>query len=76
MRDQANWNSQPIQTGTFAELIDLLDVRYPGTVRRTVEVCPAAVIKTIDNERDAQETITRLRLAQTREEARIHGSDL
>jgi hypothetical protein len=39
---------------TQERLIDLLQARYPG------EGCPGAVVKTIDNEVDALETIRRL----------------
>ena len=61
MRDAADWNTKPITADTYAELIARLEERYPGKVRRTVEVCPVAVINTIDNEDDALETIVRLK---------------
>ena len=62
-RETADWNSKPIQAATFTKLVALLEARYPGKVRRTLEVCPVAVIKTIDNEADARATIARLELA-------------
>jgi len=40
-------------------LIAALEARYPGRVRRSVDVMPVAVNKTIDNEADALETIRR-----------------
>ena len=45
---------------TAKRLYDALERRYPGKVWRVVEVCPVAVVKTIDNEADAQETLRRL----------------
>ena len=57
MRNQADWTSTPIQPETFARLVTVLETSYPGKVRRVVEVCPVAIVKTIDNERDALTTI-------------------
>ena len=59
------WGYDPfIKKETMEELVKLLELRYPGKWRYAieVEVCPIAVIKTIDNEVDAQDTIDRLKL--------------
>jgi len=47
-------------------LYHALDKRYPGKVWRTIEVCPVGVVKTIDNEADALETIRRLAEADSK----------
>lgn len=53
--------SRPMEEATFLALYDMLEARYPGRVRRVLEVCPVAVIKMIDNERDAQQTLANLK---------------
>jgi len=50
---------------TAERLFTLLEARYPGKVWRVVEVCPVAVVKTIDNEFDAQLTIRNLEKLET-----------
>ena len=69
MREHANFNdpASAIQAETWDRLLYLLEERYPGKVRRVVEVCPASVVKHIDNQADANETIRRLEDAQTRD---------
>lgn len=52
--------SAPIAPETFDRLLIALESVYPGKWRRAVNVCPVAVNKTIDNERDALETIRRI----------------
>lgn len=52
--------SRPITPRTFERLLVALEKVYPGKVRRAVDVMPAAVNKTIDNEEDALETIARV----------------
>lgn len=52
--------SKPITPETYERLLAALDVVYPGKWRRSVDVCPVAVNKTIDNEADALETILRI----------------
>lgn len=56
------WGKKPnITFATLMSLIDVLNARYWGKWRYVVEVCPGAVVKAIDNEADAQETIRRIR---------------
>lgn len=55
--------SKPISEDLAQRLYCALEKRYPGKVWRTIEVCPIAVVKTIDNEADALETIRRLEQA-------------
>lgn len=58
-------NGGAIQMTTLAELLDLLRTKKPDYhVHVEVAILPSggAILKTIDNERDAQETIRRLRL--------------
>jgi hypothetical protein len=52
--------SQPITAETAQRLYDALESAYPGKVWRVVECCPVAVVKTIDNEADAMETLRRI----------------
>lgn len=54
-----------IKPETAEKLYALLEKRWPGKVWRVIEVCPVAVVKTIDNERDALETIRRLEEAES-----------
>lgn len=49
------------------QLYALLEERYPGRVRRSIECMPSALNKTIDNYDDAEETIRRLLAAKARE---------
>lgn len=58
--------SRPMSARTANRLFDALERRYPGKVWRVVEVCPVAVVKTVDNEADAQETLRRLANAEGR----------
>lgn len=60
LRDGPDLNSTPIGAETFDRLVAALERVYPGKVRRAVEVCPVAIVKTIDNESDALETIRRI----------------
>lgn len=60
MRTTKALNSAPMTEETFDRLYSLLERMYPGKVWRVVEVCPVAVVKTIDNEDDARRTIYRL----------------
>lgn len=48
---------QSMKAETFDRLYAELERQWPGRVRRVIEVCPVAVVKTIDNERDAQQTL-------------------
>lgn len=52
-----------IQMDTLAELLDLLRTKTDYAFHVAVEVVPtgSALMKTIDNERDAKETIRRLK---------------
>lgn len=52
--------SPPITADTYERLVSALESVYPGRVRRTIEVTPVAITKTIDNETDALETIRRI----------------
>lgn len=56
-------NGGAIQLETLTELLDLLHTKTDYHVHVEVAVLPSggAILKTIDNERDAQETIRRLR---------------
>ena len=54
---------------TFVHLYALLEARYPGRVRRVLEVTPVAVQKTIDNEADAQQTIDNILRAREKSNA-------
>lgn len=56
-------NGGAIQMETLTELLDLLRTKTDYHVHVEVAVLPSggALLKTIDNERDAQETIRRLR---------------
>lgn len=70
MRTTKALNSRPMTRETQERLIALLEARYPGKVWRVVETCPVAVVKTIDNERDAIATIRNLEMAATTAEGR------
>jgi hypothetical protein len=52
-----------IQLDTLTELLDLLRTKTDYEFHVAVEILPtgSAILKTIDNERDAKETIRRLR---------------
>lgn len=52
--------SKPITPETYERLLVALERVYPGKWRRSVDVMPVAVCKTIDNEADALETIRRV----------------
>jgi hypothetical protein len=52
-----------IQLDTLKELLELLAAKTDYPFHVAVEVTTNAILKTIDNERDAQETIRRLRAA-------------
>jgi hypothetical protein len=60
IRSHPNYKTAPISEETFVELLAALDQVYPGKWRRAVDICPAFVSKTIDNEADALETIQRI----------------
>lgn len=53
-------SAKPISEDLAQRLYHALEQRYPGKVWRAIEVCPVAVVKTIDNEADALETLRRL----------------
>jgi hypothetical protein len=56
------WGKKPnITFATLMTLSDVLNEKYWGKWRYAVEVCPNAVVKTVDNEADAIETIRRIR---------------
>ncbi len=63
-RMRKSLDTQPIQPDTYLRLMEMLEERYPDKCWRVVEVCPNAVIKTIDNERDARATIANLEIAK------------
>ena len=63
MRDSKKIGSLPMTEATARKLYDALEQKYPGKVWRAIEVCPVAVVKTIDNEHDALETLRRLKEA-------------
>jgi hypothetical protein len=54
---------EPILPATLTELLDLLHTKTDYAYHVAVEILPtgSAILKTIDNERDAQETIRRLK---------------
>ena len=60
IRQHADPASKPICEETYAYLLEALETVYPGKWRRKVEVCHVAVVKIIDNEADALETIRRI----------------
>ncbi len=61
MRTTKKIGSQPITPETAAKLTALLDTHYPeGKWWREFAVCPVAVVHTVDNERDALQTIKNL----------------
>lgn len=64
MRDTPNMDDKAIQPRTYQRLLLCLESVYPGKWRRSVDVCPVAVNKTIDNEIDARETIERIEQAR------------
>lgn len=53
------WKGPPMSAETAEALYKALEEKYPGKVRRVVECCPVAVMKTFDNDFDAQETLRR-----------------
>lgn len=55
-----SWGKPLIKWGTLEKLISLAEKVYPNKWRVCLDICPVSVIKTIDNEEDAQETIKRL----------------
>lgn len=57
-----------IQMTTLVDLLELLRTKTDYTFHVEVAVLPtgSAILKAIDNERDAQETIRRLRLKESR----------
>lgn len=59
-RRTKRFESKAIKPETYERLIAALEKVYPGKWWRAVEVCPVAVVKTIDNEADALETILRI----------------
>lgn len=61
MRHTKEIDSPHMREETAAKLYSALQKKYPGKVWRVIEVCPVAVVKTIDNERDALETLRRLK---------------
>jgi len=62
IRKTKDRNSKPISEDLAQRLYHALEQRYPGKVWRVIEVCPEAVVKTIDNEDDALETLRFLAL--------------
>lgn len=73
VRDSKRIDSEPIHAETAERLYAALSERYPGKVWRVIEVCPVAVVKTIDNEADALTTIGNLERAKARDaEEAIH----
>ena len=78
MRNHADFMrpQSAITAATYTRLVALLEAQYPGKVRRTVEVCPVAIVKCIDNEHDALMTIGRLeRRAEAEKDDGIEGGD-
>lgn len=60
VRETFNPESAPITWETARTLVRVLARSFPGRpLRLAVEVQPSAIVKTIDNERDALETIRR-----------------
>lgn len=64
MRHTKELTSEPISEDLAQRLYQALDKKYPGKVWRVIECCPVAVVKTIDNEADARETLRRLEEAR------------
>ena len=62
MRTTKSLHSRPMTQETQERLIAALEAQFPGEgkVWRVVEVCPVAVVKTIDNEDDALTTIANI----------------
>lgn len=60
-RTQTDQDSLPIQRETFEILYQELESRYPGKVRRILEIAPVAVTVTIDNEDDARQTLNNIK---------------
>lgn len=60
IRNHSDYRAAPISEATYVRLLSALDQVYPGKWRRAVDICPAFVSKTIDNEADALETIQRI----------------
>lgn len=57
IRNHKNPDSTPMTAATQERLIAALEALHPGKVWRVVEICPVAVVKTIDNEEDALVTL-------------------
>ena len=57
----STWNKPRITIKTMGELIKWVEKAYPNNWRMCLDVCPVAIIKTIDNEEDAKETIKRIK---------------
>ncbi len=64
MRTHKADKSKPMTAETAQRLYDALESIYPGKVWRVVECCPAAVIKTIDNDADALATLARIEVGK------------
>jgi len=62
IRKTARWGEdEPLSEQTERELIERLSAEFGADkVRRAVLVCPVAVEKVIDNEKDARQTIRNL----------------
>ena len=67
MRNHTRATDEPISEDLLQRLYHALEKRYPGKVRRMIEVTPLAVAKTIDNAADARETLRRLQEAEDEE---------
>lgn len=65
LRTAKRIQSVPIKPDTFDHLYRLLSEEYPGKVWRVVEVQPAFIVKTIDNEADARATIANIEIARS-----------
>lgn len=71
LRATKSTTSTPMTAATQERLIAALERRYPGKVWRVVEVCPVAVVKTIDNEEDALVTILNIERREAEEAAAV-----
>lgn len=59
------WTGTPMKHGTAYNLYKALEAKYgKEKVRFVIEVCPVAVLKTIDNEKDAISTIENIEEAK------------
>ena len=62
VNETKTWGKKPnMKEETLKELARLLEQVYPNKWRYCIDVMPVAVMKTIDNEEDAQETIRKLK---------------